>query len=202
MCCNNQLLWSLVRKFHWKAYKGNANLTGCLWYKFIRSFVQPFIHGIITQNTNHRNILYLFRDHSASTSIGKGKKKDKESNRKLHRKEGVQSKKWCFSHKFSYILFSVTQSFLLGFSWSSDNITVSKKTNTSKKEPASISEITKSNLQKNIIVSLLCQCGLFIHTCVSTNSVVSKDVIFYLHWYNLMRWSRQKNLLFSHSIVS
>ena len=31
MCCNNQLLWSLVRNFHWKAYKANANLSGCLW---------------------------------------------------------------------------------------------------------------------------------------------------------------------------
>ena len=198
MCCNNQLLWSLVRKFHWKTYKVNANLTGCLWYKFIHSFVQPFIHGIITQNTNHRNILHLFRDHSASLSIGKGKGKDKEINRKLYRKDGVQSKKWCSSHKFSYILFSVTQFFLLAFSWSSDNITVSKK-NTSKKEPASISEITISYLQKNIIISLLCQCGLFIHTCVSRNSVLSQDVIFYLLWYNLMRWSRHicKKILFS-----
>ena len=39
--------------------------------------------------------------------------------------------------------FSMTQSlFLLGFSWSSDNITASNKKSTSKKEPTSASEIT------------------------------------------------------------
>ena len=57
---------------------------------------------------------------------------NKESNKKLRGNWGVQSKKWCPSHKFFFVLFSVTQSFLLGFSWSSDNITVSKKKNTFK----------------------------------------------------------------------
>ena len=55
----------------------------------------------------------------------------------------------------------------------------SNKKSTSKKEPTSVSEIAISYLQKNIIIPLLCQCGLFIHTCVSKNSIVSKDVIFY-----------------------
>ena len=44
-------------------------------------------------------------------------------------------------------------------------------------------------MHKIIIVSLLCQCGLFIDTCVSKSSVVSKDVVFFLFWYNLIRWS-------------
>ena len=66
----------------------------------------------------------------------------------------------------SIFFFSVTQSFL-GFSRSSDNIAVSKKKSTSKKESTSISEITISYLLKNIIILLLCQYGLFIHTCVS-----------------------------------
>ena len=71
-----------------------------------------------------------------------GRGVDEESNSKWHRKEGVQSKKWCPSEKFVYILFSVTQSlFLLGFSQSSDNITASNKNSTSKKKPTSISEI-------------------------------------------------------------
>ena len=35
----------------------------------------------------------LYRGHSTSTSLGKGEGEDKESNRRLHRKEGVQSKK-------------------------------------------------------------------------------------------------------------
>ena len=35
--------------------------------------------------------MYLYRGHSASTSLGKGEGVDEESN-KLQRKEGVQSK--------------------------------------------------------------------------------------------------------------
>ena len=57
------------------------------------SYFRPFTPGIITQNTNHRNIMYLYRGHSAGKSIGKGEGDYKESNRKWHRKEGVQSKK-------------------------------------------------------------------------------------------------------------
>ena len=36
----------------------------------------------------------------------------------------------------------------------------------------SISEIIISYLHKNIIIPLLCQCELFMHKCVSKNSVV------------------------------
>ena len=50
---------------------------------------------------------------------------DKESNEKSHRKDGVQSENWFTSHKFFYVLFSVTKSFLLGFSWSSDIVPAS-----------------------------------------------------------------------------
>ena len=88
---------------------------------------------------------------------------DKESNKKWHRKEDMQSKKWCPSHKFFYVLFSVTQSlFLLGFSSSPGNITASNKKSISKKVPTSISEITMKYLYKNIIIPPLWQCGLFI----------------------------------------
>ena len=76
-------------------------------------------------------------------SLGKGEGVDKKSDKKWHRKEDVESKKWYPSHKFFYALFSVTQFlFLLGFLWSPDNITVSNKKTTSKKEPTSVSEIT------------------------------------------------------------
>ena len=54
--------------------------------------------------------------YSTSTSLGKGEREQFEKVTKKHRKEEVQSKKWYASHKFSYVLFSVTQSFLLGFS--------------------------------------------------------------------------------------
>ena len=37
--------------------------------------------------------------------------------------------------------FSETQSFIFGFIWSSDNITLSNKKSTSKKEPTSVSEV-------------------------------------------------------------
>ena len=132
--------------------------------------------------------MHLYRGHWASTSIGKGEGVDEEGNRKWHRNEGVQSKKWCLSHKLIYVLFSVTQSLLLlGFSWSSDNITANNKKNTYKKEPTRASELIRLYLHKNIIIPLLCQCGVFIHVCASKNSIVSKDVIFF--WYNVVRWS-------------
>ena len=69
-----------------------------------------------------------------------GREVDEENNKKWHRKESVQLKRW---HKFFYVLFSVTQSlFLLGFSQSPNNITASNKKSTSKKKPSSVSEIT------------------------------------------------------------
>ena len=86
--------------------------------------------------------MYLYRVNSASTSLGKEEWKEKESNRKWHRKEGVPSKKSCPSHKFFHVLFTVTESFLLVLSWRSDNITEKNKKNTSQKEPASLSEVT------------------------------------------------------------
>ena len=99
----------------------------------------------------------------ASTSLGKGKGVHEESNKKWHRKEGVHSKKWCHSHKFFYVLFSVTQSlFLLGFSSSPGNVTASNKKSQSKKVPTSIFEITTKYLYKNIMIPSRCQCGLFI----------------------------------------
>ena len=44
-------------------------------------------------------------------------------------------------------------------------------------------------MHKNIIIPLLCQCGLFTNTYLSKNSTVSKDLIFYLLWHNTIRWS-------------
>ena len=38
-------------------------------------------------------------------------------------------------------------------------------------------------------MSLLCQYWLFIHTSLAKNLFVSKDLIFYLLWYNVIRWS-------------
>ena len=120
-------------------------------------------------------ILWIFVGtikHKASTSLGKGKGVHEESNKKWHRKEGVHSKKWCHSHKFFYVLFSVTQSlFLLGFSSSPGNITLSIKKSTSNKVPTSISEITIKYLHKNIIIPPLCQSRLFMQNmCRKTQS--------------------------------
>ena len=118
-----------------------------------------------------------------------GRRVDKENNKKWHSREGVLSKSRCLSRKFFFVLFSVTPSlFLLGFSQSSHNITASSKSSASRKKPTSVSKITLQNLHKNVI-PLLCQCGLFIHTCMSKNSIVTKDLIFYLLWYGVVRWS-------------
>ena len=40
-----------------------------------------------------------------------------KKNKKWHKKEDPQPKKWCSSHKCFYVLFSITPSFLLGLSW-------------------------------------------------------------------------------------
>ena len=44
-------------------------------------------------------------------------------------------------------------------------------------------------MHKNIIIPLLCQCEWFLLTCVSKNSIVSKDMIFYLLWHNVLLWN-------------
>ena len=74
-------------------------------------------------------VMYLYRGRSTSTPLGKGRGVDKKR-QKWHRKEGVWPKKWC-SHKIFYVIFPVTESFFLGFSWSSDSTTASNKRNTS-----------------------------------------------------------------------
>ena len=135
--------------------------------------------------------------------MGRGREYKKEATKK-HRKESVQSKKWYPSHKFSYVLFSVTQSFLLGFSWSSESITASNKKCTSKKEPTSSSEITIQYLHKNVKIPLPYQCGLFI------NAEVSKNLIGLKMWFSTsvdIKWYAEaaiyaKNLSPPHSIVS
>ena len=81
-----------------------------------------------------------------------------------------------------YLCF-VTQSFLLGFSWSSD-ITASNKKNTSK--TLSVYWDIYIILVQNYYNSTICQYGLFKHTCLSKNAIVSKDTIFYLLWRNMI----------------
>ena len=60
-------------------------------------------------------------------------------------------------------------------------------------------------MHKNILILLLCQCGLFMHTCVSKNVIVSKDVIFYLLRYNMIHWSshiyKKYSFLSFHSLL-
>ena len=95
-----------------------------------------------------------------------GRRVDEESNKKRHRKEAVQSRKGCPSHKCFYILFCVTQFlFLLGFSKSSDNVTANNKKSISKKKPTSVSEITISYLHKNIIIPLLVMWVVYTNMC-------------------------------------
>ena len=133
-----------------------------------------------------------------------GRVVDEEGNKKWHRKEGVQSKKWWPSRKFFYdVLSSATQSFISSWFLIKLWLYYSEKKSQFKKKSTSVSEITISYLHKNIIIPLLCQFGLFVNTCVSKNSIVSKDLIFYLLWFNAIRWSSHicKNF-FSHSLFS
>ena len=101
----------------------------------------------------------------------------------------MQSKKLCPSNKFFYVLFPVTQSlFLLGLSWSPENITASNKKSTSKKKPTSVSKITMQYFHKNILIPLLFQCELFIQhvflkiqLCLKMLFFTSSDITWYSH---------------------
>ena len=149
--------------------------------------------------------VYIFNGAIQQVShLGRGV--DEESNKKRHTKEGAQSKKWCPSHKILLCTFFFNSIFIP--SWFL--IKLQKYYSEQKKE-----HIQKKTYQciwnKHIIFAqkyynpLLCQCGLFIHTWVSKISIASKDLVFYLLWYNAIRWSShisKKSLLFSHSIVS
>ena len=113
----------------------------------------------------------------------------KKSEKKWHRVKGVQPKKWCSSHKFFYVLFSVTQSFLFGFSWSSDNIARSNKKNTS----GSLSVYLRQ-LYNNV------GC-LYIHVCLKMLLYLKMEFFtsFDITWYAEV--AIYTKFIFSHSIV-
>ena len=103
----------------------------------------------------------LYRDHLASTSLGKGEGVDKE-NQKVTEKGGRAVKKvMSLTHIPLCTFFCNSSLFNLGFSSSPGNITASIKKSSSKKVSTSIFEITIKYLYKNIIPPL-CQCELFI----------------------------------------
>ena len=108
----------------------------------------------------------------------------------------MQLKKWCPSHRFLSVLSSVTESFLPDFPRNTDNNAASRRKNSSN---------SLSIWRKNNITSILCQYGLFIDTCVSKNAIVCKDAIFYLLWYNMIRWSshtyKKSSSLSFHSLL-
>ena len=103
--------------------------------------------------------------------------------------EGEQgAKNCCPSHK---LWNSVFPSWFFMKLWSRnpcfDNITVSYRKNTS----MSVSVYLRSlyNICTKNIIPLLCQYGLFINIFMYKNVIVSKDAIFYYHWYNMVPWS-------------
>ena len=149
-------------KRHWRWVEKKR----CLWkmcivlnYRF--SAFRPFTHDIITQNITHSNICIFIAAILQVQHLTMGRSRQRKQQK--YRQESMQSKKWYLSHKFFYVFFSVTQSFLLGFSWSCDSITGSNKKSTSRNVPTSASETTIKYLHKNIKISLLWQCGLFIN---------------------------------------
>ena len=124
--------------------------------------------------------MYCCWGHSVSTSLGKVSKPIRQQ--KMTYKGGRAVKK----------VMSLTLVSQCTFLWSSISIPSSfliklrqcyiNKKSIFKKKPIRVSEITIYT--KNIIIPLLRQCGLFVNTCVSKNSIVSNDLIFCLFWYN------------------
>ena len=51
------------------------------WYYIARNFHIFDIFDIVTQNTTHSNIMYLYIDHSASPPLGKGEGVEDESSK-------------------------------------------------------------------------------------------------------------------------
>ena len=137
-------------------------------YRF--SYFRPFTYDVITQNTTHSKISIFIGVIPQGRHLGRRREYTKKATKK-HRKGSVQSKKWYPSHKFLHVLFPIIQSFLLGFSWSSDSITASNQKCTAKKEFSTVSEITIQYLHKDIKILLLCQCWLIINAEVSKNSI-------------------------------
>ena len=77
-------------------------------------------------------------------SLGKGKRVDEEINKKEYKEDRAVTHKNCdITHKnyFMYFL-SITQSFFLGFSRTSDNFTANNKKRKSRIEPTIVSETT------------------------------------------------------------
>ena len=124
---------------------------------------------------------------------------DKESNKKWHRRDGMQSKKGCLLHIFP-LFFFVTQSlFLLGSSESSDNITKSNKKSTSKAYQCIWNNFIIFAQKYYSFITL--SSGLFIDTCVPKNSIkIWISTSFDIAWYAEAA-IYAKNLLFSHSVV-
>ena len=130
---------------------------------------------ISSHRTPRKAILYIFIGTIQHVRhLGRGIDRAGKESSKNDIERRVCSRKSDVPHNF-YVLFSATQTFLLGFPWSSKNITTSNKKSTSKNEPISVSEITIWYFHKNTIIPLLCQYGLFIHTCLSKNVIVFKD---------------------------
>ena len=100
-----------------------------------------------------------------------GRRVDEKSSKTLHRREGVQSKMWCPSHKFFYVLFFVTQSlFLLDFSKSPDNISASNKKSIPVKKQEKAYQCTWNSYlifgQKYYNSATFSMWVVYTHTCV------------------------------------
>ena len=130
---------------------GNKLIKICNRFSYFRTFT----HNIITEHPPYRPLSkYVSWEEEGSRQ---------RKQQIITKKRGSAIKTFMpLTQTFLYT-FSETQSFLLGFTWSSGNITTSKIKSTSKKEPTNVSEIT-IYLHKNVIFPLLCQCGLSIHT--------------------------------------
>ena len=76
-------------------------------------------------------LLCIFRRHSANTSTGEGKRVDKKATKTTHGGERTTQRVMSLIKMFLWIIFC-NSIFLLGFPWSSNNITASNKKKTSK----------------------------------------------------------------------
>ena len=109
---------------------------------------------------------------------------DRKTDKKRHKKKGVQSKKWSPSQNFFHVLCSVTQYFLLIFD---ETLIISQRAAT-KTHPRAYQCISDNciNFALNVIIPLFVnKASLKIHVCIKMRFCTSFDI----------------NLLFSNFLV-
>ena len=122
----------------------------------------------------------------------------------MTKKIDVQPKKWCPSHKFFYVLFLVTQFFLLGFSCSSDNTTANNKKNTSKSISVYLRQLYNICTKISLFHYFTNMGCLYIHVCLKIRLCLKMrfSTSFDITWYaEAVIYTKKSTFLSFHNLL-